>query len=457
MVVSEWYGMDLVNLLKRSNSELYRLYSPYMSNDTIRRTANKYRKLHKQGRVKMPKEEYPYDPEKEPGRISERRARRVGKAAAKDVKRVMIEVPEENVGHHQKLEEALAEGAVSKAIFTSGTHEGFIKNADNEIEYTKPMEANRIKFQVEFENEPKWPPVNRVESVKLPKKEQSEKDRLRTSKKAVILSDLQIPFQSPEAVDVALQIIQDVKPDKIGLVGDMLDLSGWSKYLQRPEWATQTQEAIQQAHQLLATLRKLAPAAEIFVLEGNHSARMEKQVLTNAMAAYGLKRADQPGGWPVLSVPYLCAFDTLDIEWLPGYPANRKWINQNLQVRHGHLVRSKGNTAVSVAQEERVSTIFGHIHRLETQYLTHHTYDGGKTIAAWSIGCLCRIDGSVPSTRNGYDLNGNPIKNYENWQNAIAVVDYEEGDGMFNVQPIYINSFQNHRAIYNGRTYEPRS
>lgn len=286
MVVSEWYGMDLVNLLKRSNAELYRLYTPYMSRDTVRRTANKYRKLYKQGRVRMPKEEYPYDPELEPQRISERRARRVGKAAAGDVKRVMIEVPEDHVGHHQKLEEALSEGAVSRATFSSGSHEGYIKNADNEIEYTKPMENHQVRFSVEFDNEPKWPPVNRVESVAIPKREQSEKDRLRTSKRAMVLSDLQIPFQDKNAVGVALEALRDYKPDKVVLVGDLLDLSAWSKYIQRPEWATATQEAVNQAHNLLAAIRKLAPTAEIVVLEGNHDKRMENYALNNSLAVF---------------------------------------------------------------------------------------------------------------------------------------------------------------------------
>jgi len=299
---------------------------------------------------------------------------------------------------------------------------------------------------------PQWPVVNRVESVKLPKREQRESDALRASKKALILSDMQIPFVDEKALQTALDVLRDVKPDKVVLVGDLLDLSAWSKYIQRPEWATATQDAINETHKLLVTLRKLAPAAEIVVLEGNHDARMEKYALTNAQAAFGLRKANEPEGWPVLSVPYLTAMDDLDIKYISGYPANRYWINKNLQVRHGSIAR-KGNTAIAVAQEERISTIFGHIHRVETQYLTHHTYEGGKTIGAWSIGCLCDIMGSVPSVRGGVDLQGKPVANAENWQQGFAVVDYEDGDGVFNVQPLYINTFANHQTIYNGKKY----
>lgn len=456
MLITEWVGDDLWNLIKLPNPELYRLYEQYYTGNSrdrranIRRKANHYRRLVEKGRLKMPERSAPYDPEKEPQNIERRRAKAAMNLAGKALDTMIITVPVEHLPYHEKLQEALqSEGRLDRATFTSGEHTGFIKNSDNEIEYTEPLKAMKARFHVEFDNEPKWLPVNRVESVKLSKREAEPRTEAR---RAVILSDLQIPFQDEKALEIAFKIIRDVKPDKLVLVGDMLDLSSWSKYIQRPEWATATQEAINQAHRLLVTLRKLCPTAEISVLEGNHDARMEKYALNNAQAAFGLKRADQPDGWPVLSVPYLTAMDNLDIDYVSGYPANRLWINRNLQVRHGNLVRSKSNTAVAVAQEERVSTIFGHIHRLETQYLTHQTYDGGKTIGAWSIGCLCKIDGSVPSTRGGYDLRGNPVQNHENWQNGIAVVDYEEDDGGFSVQPIYIDAFK-HRAIYNGRTY----
>jgi UDP-2,3-diacylglucosamine pyrophosphatase LpxH len=456
MVINQWYGPDLRNLLIQNNKELYRLYGPYLARDVIRRTANKYRRLFERGKIAMPAETYPYDPEKEPERIAERRAKSARNLGKNALKTVQLVIPEEHLTYHEKLQEVLStEGRVDKATFREGSHQGFIKNADNEIELTPELPNKRMEFSVSFDTEPKWPPVNRVESVKLPKRERKESDALRTSKKAVIIPDLQIPHHDEKAVEVALEIVRDVKPDKITILGDPLDLAAFSKYEQRPEFASQTQEAINYFHQLLVKLRKLAPSAEIVVLEGNHDARLTKSILKNSMNAFGLKRADEPEGWPVMSVPYLCAFDQLDVEYLAGYPANRYWINENLQVRHGQLAR-KGNTAVEVAREERVSTIFGHVHRVENQYLTYTHYSGGKTIGAWSIGCLCKIDGSVPSTKNGYDLEGRPVTNYENWQQGLAVVDYEDGDGAFSVQAVYINTFDNYKTVYGGKVYEAK-
>lgn len=360
-----------------------------------------------------------------------------------------IEVPLEHLSYHEELQEALNEhGALNKASFTDW--QGFLKDDKGEAQV---VDLHRKRFDVIFDAEPKWPPVVRVESLRLPQKE--SKKAPEASKTAVILPDVQLPFADEKAIDVALRILTSVKPDKVILLGDLLDLSAWSKYEQRPEYATQTQEAIIQAHILLATIRKLAPQAEIIVMAGNHEARMEKALLRNAQAAYGLKRADQPEGWPVMSVPYLCAFDTLDVKYVDGYPASRYWINERLQVRHGNIARPGGKTAVAVSNDERVSTIFGHIHRIESQFKTVNVYGGARTNASYAIGALCRLDGHVPSTKSGFNLDGQPVENWENWQAGFAVVNYQDGDSPFSVEQVYINTLSGYETNYRGKVFTP--
>ena len=46
---------------------------------------------------------------------------------------------------------------------------------------------------------------------------------------------------------------------------------------------------------------------------------------------------------------------------------------------------------------------------------------------AASPGCLARIDGAIPSTKGGVDLDGRPLVRHENWQQGIGVVTYEDG------------------------------
>ena len=173
------------------------------------------------------------------------------------------------------------------------------------------------------------------------------------------------------------------------------------------------------------------------------------------MAAYGLKRADQMEHWPVMSVPFLCAFDTLDVEYVDGYPSNKYWINERLVCIHGHVIRGNGLTAKAVSQNERVSTIYGHVHRIESQYKTVNVYEGGKTSFAHSPGCLCRLDGHVPSYHSSHDTYGEPVKNYEDWQNGFCVVYYKDGDSPFHLEQVFINTFQGYQTYYQRKLYKP--
>ena len=438
--MSHWRGDDHWNLHLLPLEDLEIIYPEFRRNH-LQTLINQHKK---KGCIVERGEPY-QNPEAERERLEARR-----RGAAKKVGMVAINVPEEHLVYHTELQDALNEhGYLKLASFTDW--QGFHKDADGNAQI---VDLHRKRFDVRFDHEPKWLPVTRIESVTLPRKE--SKKAPEASRTAVILPDLQIPFSDESAVSVALQIVRDSKPDKIILLGDALDLSAWGKYIQQPEWATATQEAVIQLHKLLATLRKMSPSAEIVVMAGNHEARMANNLKSNAMVAYGLKRADKPDGWPVMSVPYLCAFDQLDVEYIDGYPANRYWINERLQVRHGHLVRSNGSTARAVSDDERVSTIFGHVHRIETQYKTVNVFDGGRTNFAHTPGCLCRIDGQVPSVKGGMNQRTNVhVRNYENWQQGLSVVNYHDGDNAFNLEQVYINTFQNYETMYRGKTYRP--
>lgn len=453
-----WEGDELWNMLNLPNSELYRLYCPYYNGSqrdrqmNIRSKANKLRRDYKKGKLTMPERDTPYDPNKEPARIEQRRARSAMHLAGKAVETTVITIPVEDLPYHEKLQEALqSDGRIERAIFTSGEHTGYIKNSDNEIEYTDPLKSAKIKYEVTFNTEPKWPVPTRVESgKKLIRKESAVEKPYKT---CMIFPDVQIPFSDKEALSVALQILQEVKPDRIVFLGDLLDLSAWSKFDQQPEWATATQGAINEAHQLLSTIRKTLPSAQIQVMAGNHEERMPKTLLRNAQAAYGLKRADSLDSWPVMSVPYLCAFDQLDVEYLPGYPANRVWLNKNLQIRHGNSTRKGGGSSRSSIAAEKVSTINGHDHRVSSAITTVNTFEGGQQIHAYGAGCLCRLDGHVPSYWQGKDLEGTPIRQLEDWQQAFILAHYD--DENFHVEQVPINTLNGYQTMYRGRLYEP--
>ena len=236
-------------------------------------------------------------------------------------------------------------------------------------------------------------------------------------------------------------------------LGDFLDLPMYGKYEQEANFAHTAQLAIDKGHIFLAEQRAAAPDAKVIVLEGNHDRRMQKFISLNAMAAFGLKRANIPESWPVMSLPYLLRLDELDIEYVDAYPAGAHWINEKLRAIHGDKVRSNGSTAAGYTNEmPHVSTIFGHIHRQEIQSRTTFDRVGKIKSMAVSPGCLCRVDGAVPSVKGSIGIDGKPVTYYENWQQGISVVTYKP-EGSFHVELVHIDDG---KTLFRGKEFNSR-
>ena len=339
-------------------------------------------------------------------------------------------------------------------------YQSLTKNEEGEAEI-HDLAGVQFQFSPKWESGPEWPVIQQGPAIKLPTPKAKTK-KATGFKTAVVPPDIQIgyyrnrdgslePTHDEKALDVAIRLIEELQPESIICVGDNLDLPEMGKYLTTPAYQQTTQAAIDRATLFCAQMRAAAPEARIVWLAGNHEERMPKYLLTNAMAAYGLRKGNAPDSWPVLSVPYLCRMDEFGVEYRPGYPASDYWINEKLRVIHGDRVKSSGSTAHVYLNNEKTSVIYGHIHRIETAFKTREDFDGPRTIMAASPGCLARIDGAIPSTKGGVDLDGRPLTRHENWQQGIGVVTYED-DGnhrfTYDVVPIY-----NGWALYHGKEF----
>lgn len=316
--------------------------------------------------------------------------------------------------------------------------------------------ATSVVLSPKWADGPEWPVVQQAKPVRFTPA--TLKRKTKGWKTAVVLPDPQIgfrqlqdgtldPFHDERAMAAAIAICSYVSPDRIINAGDLLDLPAHSRYVQRPEWQQTTQPAIDRAHQWLAEQKTIC--ADIEVHEGNHDKRMRDYILTNAMAAFGLRQANAPESWPVMSVPHLLRFDDLGIRYVEGYPAAESWINDRLVVRHAPAkMNSVGSSAAKSVEDERVSSIFGHVHRLELTHRTRPKRGGFSQVLSASPGCLCRIDGAVPGANGGVDSFGRPLLTYkDNWQQGVAVVTYKDGDSDFSIELVPIIEG---RAIFRG-------
>ena len=311
-----------------------------------------------------------------------------------------------------------------------------------------------IQFAPSWDTGPKWPVIQQGPQIQV-QKTTTKPNKQTGFKTAVIPPDIQIgyfrnkegklePTHDEKALDICIAMIADLQPELVVCVGDNLDLPEMGKYVTYPAYAQTTQASIDRATMFCAQMRNAAPHAKIIWLAGNHEERMPKYLVQNAAAAYGLRKGNTPESWPVLSVPYLCRMDEFGVEYKPGYPAADYWINSKLKIIHGDRVKSGGSTAHVYLNNEKVSVIYGHIHRIETAFKTREDYEGPKTVMAASPGCLARIDGAIPSTKGGVDLDGRPLTRHENWQQGMGVVTYEDtGDHKFSYEVA---------AIYDGWT-----
>lgn len=311
------------------------------------------------------------------------------------------------------------------------------------------------------ESIPRWPVIQPAPAVRLPKRTATA-SKPSEFKKAVIIPDMQIGFfrnkkgelvstHDDVAIEIALSIVKDINPDEIVFHGDNLDLPEMSKYRLSPAFQLTTQAAIDAAAMVAARFRSVAPNARMRWLAGNHEERLTNYIIDNARSAFGLKRGNRPDEWPVLSIPFLCGFYEYEVEYLPGYPAAHLWLNENLKIIHGTKHKSNGSTAHMYLNTEKVSVLYGHVHRREWAERTRDDWDGPKTIMAASSGCLAKTTGEVPSTKGSIDLDGRPLTIVEDWQQGIGVVTFKDhGDHLFFYEQVPIHKCC---GFYRGKTY----
>jgi len=340
-------------------------------------------------------------------------------------------------------------GSVSRV--TLSNYQGMIKDEAGEPQIVD-LEASRIVLSPQWESGPQWPVIQQPAPVTI-RSNPSKSKKLDGWELAIILPDTQIgyyhydggetdPFHDTEAIACAMAVLNYAQRkygvDQVVWLGDFLDLPEQSRWAQEPSFARTTQMSLEYGYRLLAEVRALAPDAKHVLVEGNHDKRMGDYSKRNAMASFGLKRADTPDSWPVLTVPYLLRLDELDIEYIDAWPAGEYWINDRLRAIHGHKITSGGSTAnLTVKDSPNISTIFGHIHRVEMQYRTIHDRSGPIRSVGFSPGCLSRVDGAVPSFHSATHLDGRPATHWENWQQGMGVVWYHP-DGRFHIVPVHI-------------------
>ncbi|WP_018687025.1 metallophosphoesterase [Actinokineospora enzanensis] len=226
------------------------------------------------------------------------------------------------------------------------------------------------------------------------------------TKRYVIISDTQMPYEDPRALKAVLRFIGDYQPDEVVQIGDLMDFpqpSRWSKDTAAEFQGSVFEDADYAKRRFFAPLREIY-SGPVGVIEGNHDLRPR---------AYLAKYAPALAESGAFNLDVMLDFDGFGITLLPDFHAfTPGWV-----MTHGHLggiglSAIAGNTALNAAKKFGHSVIMGHTHRMGIgSHTVGYGGDTSSTVTGMEVGHL------MDMKQAGYLKGGTG-----NWQMGFALV-----------------------------------
>ena len=244
---------------------------------------------------------------------------------------------------------------------------------------------NRVSAQGAMGAFPSTAPSSTENPWLLPKSEAAEWKPLHVTvakeTKALILSDLQIPYHDNAPIECALKRGVEEQCGIVIINGDFLDFYQLSRYCKDPRKITPARE-LERGNQMLDLIDRLFPKARKIFKLGNHDERFDHYMWTQAGMVSemfhrflegdkGLKLDGR--GWETVRDRQIIMLG-------------------RLPVLHGHEFPYTGDS-VNPARTLFLKTIENGIMADRHRTSEHvETKMGGKVISCWSIGCLCGLN-----------------------------------------------------------------
>lgn len=208
-----------------------------------------------------------------------------------------------------------------------------------------------------------------------------------------IISDIHVPYHNRKATATALEYIKHERPKYVTINGDAIDFYGISRYSRDPKRKLETQNELDEFQCFLADVRKAAPDAQIFFVEGNHEERWNKYLRDHASELEGVKG---------FSLQEVLGLDKQKITFVPS-----GFVYGSCYVIHGDgLFGGKsGLTATKWMEKYMASVAVGHIHRLA---IVHRRAANKQRLFGVECGTLSSFD-------PGYEMSG-----FADWQTGFA-------------------------------------
>lgn len=247
-----------------------------------------------------------------------------------------------------------------------------------------------------------------------------------------IVSDIHFDLHDPATWLAFKKWHAEVKPNKVVVLGDFLDLGMMSRYVQGMNDPLFAIPQIQVFAQEMNELVKANPSGEFIVVEGNHDERWTKVILGAVphifKGAIGLTLKEQ------------C--------YSQGLNKSVRWLKEDTLVsgvkcgpfvlRHGHNQQAKFGlgkhlAATRLSKTLGVSEVFGHYHRAQMFCQTAL----GKTAIAIANPCMT----------GAHDYNKDP-----DWQRGFTILELYGPDNCYATPHVIVTN--NGHFAWNGKVYD---
>ena len=239
-----------------------------------------------------------------------------------------------------------------------------------------------------------------------------------------IVSDLQIPYHDPRAVNNLIDFIKRYKPDRVVSIGDEIDLPQVSKW----EKGRMGEYAGTIGKDRDATVKILEKLRVTDVIRSNHTDRLFNYIASYAPGLYGI---------PELQLENFLRLPELGITyWRKPMPIAPNWVA--VHGDHGRISQVAGQTALKQALQHGKSLVCGHTHRLGLSSVTEASGGiVGRILTGLEVGNLMDF-------KKAHYTHGSA-----NWQQGFGLL-YVDGR---NVTPVAVPVAKDGSFVVEGKRY----
>ncbi len=240
----------------------------------------------------------------------------------------------------------------------------------------------------------------------------------------VVASDFHFPLQDDAAVSVFLRTVEELRPSRVVLNGDLPDLLAVSKYPKDVRATWKLHEEAVAFHGFLRALEEVMPAdAALIEIDANHSgdgmeSRWWRYLSDRIPELLTTREARERMSYPTW--------------WHPGWSriqmAPELVIANELLITHGTYVRRGGGMSARAHGESYLASVMhGHTHRQGSSMRRVPAVGsrGEQVIRTFETGCMCRLDPgyvTVPDWTQGFAVVVEGEDRY-----AVELVTVEDG------------------------------